>query len=217
MNISITVMAHPRRAFEAIELANNLGKMPFSRIKVIYDRFDNEWDTGRRCWLEHGTQSDFSVVIQDDAIIDKYFYTNLLNAINAMPQHTLMSMYTGKIRPFPTRIKNAVNNAEHHQASWLSYSELLWGVCVGMPTVLILHVIAEADKHPKKLYDRKLGQYFKRTRQPIYYTHPSLVDHNDSLDSLTGHKRINQAPRVAHNYSGEAIQFNSKVITINPS
>lgn len=214
MKISIAIMAHPKREPEAVVLLDRLKKMPFCQAQIIYDTDNNEWETGVRCWLEQDQSSVYSIVIQDDAIIDQYFYKNLLQAINTVPKDSMISFYTGKVRPWATKVSRAVAQAEAEQASWLAHPFLFWGVCVAMPTKIVPTVINEVVKFNQLQYDFRLGKYFKDRNIDVYYTHPSIVDHNANMPSLTGHDKPNRQPRVAHKYTGGAHKFNSKAVQI---
>ncbi len=210
MKITVTVMAHPRRKKEAEGLLKQLQQYPFYDAYITWDEQNNEWHTGARALRSGVGKGDWHVVIQDDAILTPEFYTNLEGAIKAAPLKTLISLYTGKARPFPKRIKHAVDKAYH--ATWLQYWLLLWGVAIALPADHIepmLEFIADREED----YDIRIGIFYQRNRIPIYYTMPSLVDHDDDMGSLLGHGTAPGA-RVAHRLATGVVTWNDKVIDI---
>lgn len=209
MKISATVMAHPKRRIQAEYLASILRYYPFVNVSVVYDEQSNEWHTGKRS-LEAGIgKGDWHVVIQDDAILTPYFYENIEGAILALKEKSLISLYTGTARPLGGRVKQAVKNAP--DGSWIVFRQLLWGVGIVLPSDHI-EPLLEFVKGIELQYDNKIGEFYCRNGLSVYYCVPSLVDHDDSLDSLiAGHGRdINQDPRVAHKLATGRVEWTDK-------
>lgn len=213
MRISATVMAHPKRKLQAEYLAAILKLYPFVNVSVVYDELANEWHTGKRA-LEQGIgQGDYHLVIQDDAILTPYLYENIEGAINALGDKSLISLYTGTSRPLPDRVKAAANKAP--DGSFLRFHQLLWGVAIVIPTDQIEPMLKMVE--PVELqYDNKIGEYYCQNGQAVYYTMPSLVDHDDELGTLIpGHgKHINPEPRVAHKLATGLISWTGKSLPI---
>lgn len=209
MRISIAVMAHPSRRKQAVALAKKLKTMPFTSWRVVFDTGNGEWPTGERAIRGHD-DSDWHIILQDDAIISETFYDNVVAALSAVPSKSLVSFYLGTVRPIPRTVKRVYNRAIGRDASWISYQTLLWGVGIAIPTEQIHAVLVNA-KGSKELYDRRIGSYYNRNKMPVYYTTISLVDHNDSLGSILGHGGTKE-PRVAQDFVGDRfLSFNSKV------
>jgi hypothetical protein len=203
-------MAHHKRQAQAEALHKLLMQYPFSQISVTWDERNDEWDTGRRALQRGIGQGDWHVVIQDDAILTPNFYENIEGAISNVPTKTLISLYTGTARPFGKRVKLAVDKAYH--ATWLRYWLLLWGVGILLPSDHIeplLDFVADREE----LYDTRVGIFYQRNRLPVYYTMPSLVDHNDEIGSLLGHGATPE-PRVAHKVAVGLVRWNSAVIDV---
>lgn len=212
MMLSIRIMAHQDRAEQAIRLYNQLADMPFYDCRIEWDNSNSEWETGKSAWLDQ-KGSDWSLVIQDDAIISEEFYTNVLRAIKSVPQETCISFYLGTTRPYNNAITKAFNRASDDGASWLAGKSLHHGVCVAMPTEMVENVIKYVDKSNLQ-YDHRIGSYFKKHRLPVYYTMPSLCDHNDDMPSITNHK-VSKA-RVARMYQPEFVSiWNDKVVEMS--
>lgn len=212
MNVSIRIMAHADRAEQAILLYKQLENMPFYDCRIEWDNSNNEWHTGKAAWMcQKG--SDFALVIQDDAIISDEFFTNVSRAIKAVPHETCISFYLGTTRPYNNAITKAFDKASDTGASWLSGLSLHHGVCVALPTNTIEGVIKYAESKHNLQYDHRIGSYFQKHKLPVYYTMPSLCDHDDDLPSITNHKV--SSPRVARMYQPEFVSmWNDKVIEI---
>lgn len=211
MEVSIAIMSHIDRSNRALELYNALKDQGFKSVSLITDQENNEWDNGRKCWdyLSY-SGSKWSVVIQDDAIISNNFYDNLVKAIKSMPENGLLSLYTGTVRPYRSSVLLAVQQAKSENASFLRSNRLHWGVAVVMRTDCIKPVL-EATEGLRDLYDVRLGKGARKVSLPVFYTNPSLVDHDNSIGSIVG--TTSKEPRVAHWYYPDIYDnWNSKYI-----
>lgn len=217
--ISVTIMAHPKRRAQANALLAQLDLYPFKQCSVVWDRLNDEWNTGKRS-LEAGIDaaSDWHVVLQDDAILPPNFYDHIVGALNAVPIKSLISLYTGTTRPLPKRVTAAI--AKARQASWLRSDMLLWGVGIVIPTAHITEVLDFVSDR-QEVYDFRIGWAYQRNRLPIFYTNPSLVDHNNDLGSLLKEspnirrEDYEKEPRRARNFIGnKKAAWNDRVIDI---
>lgn len=209
MKISLAIMAHPSRWKQAHKLIIEVSQYPFAAPQIIYDEINEEWHTGKRA-LEYGIgKAEWHVVIQDDAILTPNFYENIEAAITALDQKTLISLYTGTARPIPGRVKAAVDAAP--DGSFLRFQQLMWGVGIVLPTSHIQPML-EFVEDIELQYDNKIGEFYCRQGLPVYYTVPSLVDHDDDIDTLLpGHGRhINEEQRKAHRLAGGLIDWTDK-------
>lgn len=203
--ISTCLMAHPKRKPQALELQSKLN------CEIVWDNKNSEWDTGARA-LQHNLESEWTCVLQDDCITSDNFYTNLNNAIKNVPTKSLISLYTGQVRPKAMQVVAALEIANTEGASWLSYHNLLWGVGIVMPTEDVKPLL-DYVKFSRLPYDFRIGLYYSHVKRPVYYTKPSLVDHNWELKSLIGHDK-KDVKRVAHQFSDDIITWNSQVVPI---
>lgn len=228
--VRFVIMADRRRSERASLLAGEIIVHGASCQQSIDDGSRGEWNNaisalqtvegdvftknadGSLAQME--SNSDYTVLVQDDAVIDDNFVRNVNNAINSIPggyNDSLISFYTGEVRPFAAAVSQAVLDADFHKASWISMKTLYWGVCFAMPTKLIDEVVKESEKYPKLLMDRRIGEYFYRHNIPVLYTNPSLVDHDYTLPSLLGHKMSDNEKRCAHHYCDKLVEFNQRV------
>lgn len=214
-------MAHRQRQTSALALLDKVGRMPFIAPSIIWDRNNDEWDTGKRSleWgvgrgmVDHSANiADWHIVLQDDAIISDNFYENVCNALEKVPTRSLVSLYTGTVRPFPSRIEDAVVRAQEDNASWLVGNSLYWGVGIAIPMQQIEAVLQFVQNKNLK-YDERIGFYYKSRHLPVYYTNPSVVDHDYTLGSLIGNDYEGE-PRQARNYSPDVCEWNDTSIKI---
>jgi hypothetical protein len=217
MQISVTVMAVPSRKPQAEALRAALSSYPFCDVSVTYDQaeggtHESEWLNGKASLLAGIGKGDYHVVIQDDAILTPNFYENIEGAIKNCPGgKALISLYTGKARPFPKRITEAVKKA--YFATWLRHYLLIWGVGIIIPTSHIEHLIEFVDDRTEP-YDTRIGIFYQRNRLPVYYTMPCLVDHDDSLGTAIPGHGTKPGARVAHRLATGLIEWNNQVIEI---
>lgn len=213
MTISITIMAHPKRRQQANLLLAKLTAYPFKQCYITWDQQNSEWHTGERAMRSGAAAgADWHVVLQDDAIIPDDFYTHLENALECVPVRTLISLYTGTVRPLGKRVTGAVKKANRNRASWIKHYMLLWGVGLAIPTFHIepmLEFIADR----KEAYDIRIGMFYHANILPVFYTNPSLVDHNDGLGSLLNHDETPK-PRVAHNFISGKQKWNDQAVDL---
>lgn len=216
MQISVTVMAHPKRKLQAEDLRSILSLYPFSYVSVTYDQVgdgthDSEWNNGVESLRAGLGKGDWHCVIQDDALLTPNLYENIEGAINNCPGgKSLISLYTGKPRPLGKRVEYAVNKVVDE--TWLQYWLLMWGVGILIPTSHIEPMIDFVSDRTEP-YDTRIGIFYQRNRLPVYYTMPSLVDHDDNLDSLLEHGKAKGA-RVAHRLATGLVSWNKQVINI---
>ena len=214
MKISVSIMAHPKRKREAEALYKKLIQYPFSDVYIIWDELNNEWHTGERS-LKGGVVlgSDWHLVIQDDAVLTPHIYDNIVGLIAAMPVKSVVSLYTGKVRPLPERVTEAVAKAP--DGSFLTHYMMMWGVAILLPSDQIEAMLefAADPKFRDDKYDIKVGRFYMANRLPIYYSMPSLVDHDDSIGSLIGNDGTKQ-PRVAHRLARGLVSWTDTVIAL---
>lgn len=216
MQISITVMAVPKRKLQAEYLASILRLYPFSDVSVTYDpvadgTHESEWNNGANSLKAGLGKGEWHVVIQDDAILTPNLYENIEGAINAAPTKSVISLYTGKARPFPQRVTEAINKVVDE--TFLQYILLMWGVGIVLPTNHIeplLDFVADRTEP----YDTRIGIFYQRNRLPVYYTVPSLVDHDDDLGTAIPGHGTKPGARVAHRLATGPVIWNDKVINI---
>lgn len=215
MLITVTVMAHPKRKAQAEALAKELKLGPFMDVTITWDEINSEWDTGRRAWASGIGRGEWHLVIQDDAILTEHFYENIERAIKGLPTpNTMISLYVGQCKPFKRRIKEAVDKC--YSATWLRHNVLLWGVAVLMPTDHIEPMLemVSGKRWDETPYDVRIGMFYQRNIIPVYYTMPSLVDHDEGIGSLLDHDATANEPRVAHRVALGLVNFNKQVIDI---
>jgi len=211
MKITVAIMAHPKRKKQAEALEREIRQYPFAAPQIIYDEINEEWHTGKRA-LRYGVgKGDWHVVIQDDAILTPDFYQNVQGAINAVPDKTIFSLYTGTSRPLGKRVAAAV--AKANDGSWLQSHQLFWGVGIVIPESQIEPVL-EFVENIQLQYDNKIGEFYCQNAIPVYYCMPSLVDHDDDLGSLLGHGVSNPEPRRAHRLAVGRVNWTRRRIYI---
>lgn len=217
MQISVTVMAVPARKLQAEYLAAILRYYPFCDVSVTYDQkaagtHDSEWDNGVASLRAGLGKGDYHVVIQDDAILTPNLYENIEGAIKSCPGgNTLISLYTGKARPMGKRVEAAVKKVVDE--TWLDYWLLMWGVGILIPTSHIEPLLDFVSDRTEP-YDTRIGIFYQRNRLPVYYTMPSLVDHDDEMGTAIPGHGTKPGTRVAHRLATGPVIWNNRVINI---
>lgn len=196
IKLSVSVMAHAKRAHLVPELAERLG---IAEEQVVWDRHNNRWDTGRRAWEAHDPTATHHLVVQDDAVVCRDLRAGLERGLAHVPAEAIVSPYVGTRRPMVQKVINATRAATEARASWIVMRGLNWGVGILAPVPVIADMLPWCDQQTYPNYDRRVGRYFLEVlRWPTWCTWPSLVDHR-TVPSLCGHG----GGRQAHHFLGE--------------
>jgi hypothetical protein len=202
--VDLIVMAHPRRAEQAIALSERL------KAWLVWDELNNEWDTGSRAWRAATPDADWVCVIQDDAHPVPNFHRHLTAALEHAPR-TAVSLYVGTGRPRTSRVTYAVHRAHKAGASWLECDALLWGVAIAMPREHIAPMLEWAQDQPQP-YDQRISAWYRVRQQPVRHTWPSLVDHadgptlvNSGRPAIPRHAHYAREP--AHDWTGPVVRI----------
>lgn len=202
-------MAHPKRKKQAEKLKQKLAKGGWTKLTISYDQKDDEWSNGENSLLSYDEDADYHLVIQDDAVISDNLYENCVGLIQHAPYKTIISLYTGTVRPFNREVSTYVERARKEEASFIKTKRVLWGVALLIPTSDIEKIV-QFCKDRKELYDTRIGRYYQHMGKPTLLCNPSIVDHDYTLPSLTGHEV--EEPRHARYYEPELVKWNSKTI-----
>ena len=189
--LAIAIVAHPKRSARAIELADELG------AHIVMDDGDygdainhaRAWE-----WLA-GQDAQWSLALEDDAILGENFTARLVECIEALPTDGVLLAYTGS--DSRTRVCQRANDAhilaEARGAKVFALRNVSWGVAIAAQTH---HAgrFAQALRTSRAPSDDTIGHYANTHHLPVYATHPDLVDHEDE-DSVLGHGK--RGPRRA--------------------
>jgi hypothetical protein len=185
IELSVAVMAHPRRAAEVERLVRELEREELEPV-VVWDRINDRWDTGRRSLLEIRPGATHHLVIQDDALVCRDLGDGLRAALSAVPANPV-ALYTGAARPRQDYVRARVAWAQDRGEAWIAMEGPLWGVGIVLPVELVEPAVAWGDRHPDILnYDIRLSRHFASIRTPCFYTVPSLLEHRDGESLVEG-------------------------------
>jgi len=209
--LNLGIVAHSARSGEAKALAKT--------VHADFISLDDGWlgcDDNHEAVQLHlaNMPTEWSVVLEDDALPVEGFRTQLKAALQAAPT-PIVSLYLGQKRPphWQGRIKKALAKAEH--ACWIQSTHLLHAVGYAIRTPLVPSLLAHQSTLP---VDQHITQWARTHNHPIAYTHPSLVDHKD-LPTLVDHPdgQARTAGRVAWTV-GTRTEWTSHTVTMgNPN
>ncbi len=207
MKISAAIMAHPARGDAVAELSAILD------APIIWDdegppsgSGDRVWRTARRVWqagIEGG--ADYHVLIQDDAIPCDDFLPALATALDHVSHLALVSPYLGRGSRIPLRWGQMARRADDIGASWVRSLKLMWGVCLAAPVSVLPEMIEWCDRKAGMPDDMRVGRWFERAGLEVWYTWPSLVDHDSGTPSLTKHRAADRV--AARHHQGSALDL----------
>lgn len=212
VRVSVAIMAHRKREAFIPQLLAKLDRP----AQVVWDERDERWDTGRRAMLAYDPDATHHLVVQDDAIIPRDLVSGLELGLQYVPAGSPLCLYAGRGRPFRAAVQQLVDRAGRG-TSWLTMSQLHWGVGIVMPTELIGPMVAWCDERTDvPNYDKRISRWCQHRRLTVYYPWPSLVDHRDSPSLVEGR---GSAGRRAHRFIGadaSALEhsYDGKTVTI---
>lgn len=216
MRLSVSIMAHPDRRGHVVQLLARLGDLS---IPVAWDdegppsgNHDRVWRNARRAWEMHDPESDWHVLIQDDALVCGDFLAGLEQALKWVPPGVVVSPYFGTSRNTSVRWRRLAAVADEHRAVWLRTDRIMWGVCLVVPTRLIGEMIECGDRKAGIPDDMRVSGWARRQEMEVWYTWPSLVDHRP-VPSLTKHRAADRVAMRHHSESATAIDWSGPAVT----
>lgn len=216
MSHRIGIVAHQARADAAHELQ--------TQAHAAYLSMDNGTlgceGNHRKVWTYLSKQqTDWGVVLEDDALPTPGFNTQLDQALTAAPT-PIVGLYLGDPsywgNDWPQRsnsIRHAAAQADHTDACFITTQHLIHGVGIAIHTDLIPDMLAHTQG-TKRPFDYAITDWCNTTHLHISLTWPSLVDHADG-PTLINHQdgRQRRKPRKAYR-CGTRTEWTSKTVTM---
>jgi hypothetical protein len=206
MLLSVSIMAHPDRAWRVDRLRASLG-VP---VPVAWDfegppkrDGDRIWRTASRAWELHNPSADWHLLLQDDAIVAPDLIPALEKGLERVPPAAVVSLYIGTGRPIPWVWQRLGEKADVEGASWIVGPRAMWGVALALPVANVPEMLAYAQTQHGLPDDMRVGRWARRKRFEAWFPWPSLVDHPDD-ESLVGHGAGRHALRFA---TGSALDW----------
>lgn len=196
MDISLAIMAHPKREAMVDELIPALDQEPV----VVWDCLNDRWDTGKRALQAHGG-SDYHIVIQDDAVVSPRLVAGVAEMLAALPEGVPIGLYYGSASPRRPYHKRMHQAAVEQGARWIALTDSpMWGVGLVIPTSHIAGIVELGDSVTStNNYDTRVARFYcQRVEQ--WYPIPSPIDHRRGDSLVPGRTNHN---RVAHQFLGE--------------
>lgn len=180
--IRIGIVGHTARSAEAKRLAR--------QVRADFVSIDNGvlgCDGNHEAVQRHlsALPGEWSVVLEDDAVIDPATFRQQLGAALAVAPTPIASFYLGKSRPpqYQGRIKAVLPIAQATGAHWLTSSHMLHAVAYAIRTDLLGSLLEFDSDFPA---DQHIGLWAKTSGHRVGYTLPSLCDHADT-PTITEH------------------------------
>jgi len=203
MSVGGAIMAHPVRAGWVDELVAQTGYPISWAVGEPTSDPEKRWLVGRTAWQLAASQGkEWSVVVQDDAVLCDNFLPLLDSLTEAVGERGIVCAYTGV-----PKLRNGVLQGNVVQmirsarggVNVTNTRSLNWGVVIAIPTKHVLEMLDWCDEQVGDAYDYRIGRYVRdELGLPTWYPHPSLVDHR-GVESLIG--RVDERPRVAYDFN----------------
>lgn len=196
----IAVVGDVRRKTQAYELAQAL-----DADLVLDTQASGLTANGQRAWAAASmTNSDWTVVLEDDAIPCTDFHTRLAEALTSTPTD-VVSLYCGTSYPLQAQdvYRLAITEADNAGANYFTLPNLWHTVGVAIRTPLVKQMLEHIDGLTLPL-DEAITTWMLAEGRRAAYTHPSLVDHRDDHTVIQHPDGIERTmpPRKAWRYAG---------------
>jgi len=179
VTLSISVMAHPKRAEFFPYLKERLGdNVPFS-----IDQKNNLLENSKAAWRLHDPNCDFHVVVQDDCVVCDNFHERAVKFISEQEEKRIAECR--RPQGYNFFLKNADDGSEITIDGDAYYDK--WtraGLSICLPTELIPAMLEEFDRQRSRHDDDRISMFMQKHGFRIVFPFPSLVDHRIELDSL---------------------------------
>lgn len=209
VSVSFAVQAHPERYRLAAPLARKAG------ADVVYDpepdsELRSPWRTYRHLLETTPSWATHRLQLQDDVEVCEGFHDAAIAAIESQPDR-LICFYVGGN---PTHHADAVREACARDDAWVDLKGSAWwcpAVCTAWPAGMIepfLTWVTEQQWTPKFYADDEIiGRWLKNEGIVPLASVPSLVNHPDMVESLTGRRTAygEDAGRVAACWVGDCL------------
>ncbi|QEZ45018.1 hypothetical protein D2917_00060 [Cupriavidus oxalaticus] len=181
-NVSKTIMAYKTRKHRIPYIRKMIGDAQVSLDEGQWGL----WENSKRCWLSYDSGADFHMVIQDDAIVAERFYEKFEKYLTEKPSKKVFSLFF--------RLKSKKTHPEFNAAATGSvdnggfeFPRLQFGVAIvvesGMVEPMVKFADGLSDVKYKNIDDLRFSAFFNQVGVKTFYTLPSLVDHEELLDS----------------------------------
>ncbi|MGV7669140.1 glycosyltransferase family 25 protein [Mycobacterium kansasii] len=134
----------------------------------------------RRVWAELATiDTDWSVVLEDDAVPVPNFRNQLTQALSVAPT-PFVSLYLGQ--GFPRQWQHAIRRTLTNttpNTCWITCGWMLHAVGIAIRSTHIPAMLDYLSTHTYKPVDQAIGHHVRTIGHHTAYTLPSLVDHAD--------------------------------------
>lgn len=174
MNISFAIVNHPDRKAEALDLYQELGAEG-DEVVIAYDMYLEGAEANHiRALQAAPADTDWHVVIEDDAVLSSQFHAHLREALERHPDH-IVSLYMG--REFPRHRQPDFEVAALRGEDFVTHY-----VAHGVANAYPADVAAELAGWiaPGSLpVDEQISAYAMFFEVPVVYLVPSIVDHRD--------------------------------------
>lgn len=179
MNIAIGIVAHPSRSVMAKRLYDTVGA---DIISFDNNSFGERWNHTRA--LEELPRADWAVLLEDDAIPCPDFRVQLSNALQEAGD-AIVSLYLGTGRWAGANpktqehvVRRLIQDADAQGSRWIEADALWHAVGIAIPYKYVESVLTYLQCSPLPT-DQAITHWARQNHVPIFYTHPSLIDHAD--------------------------------------
>lgn len=180
MNYEIAIVGHFSRLAKAWDLGNQVNCRYITIDDGSYEPGHNHLRAWR--WL-NDSSAQWSVVLEDDARPVIGFNDQLTWALQRAPT-PIVSLYLGRERP--AFIQERAAEAVERPECWIMANRLYHHVGVAIKTSLLPLMLDTVTPLTKIMpIDEAIGSWACRLNTKVGYTHPSLVDHDDTIPSIS--------------------------------
>ena len=201
IRLSIAIQHHPARA-DLLERSAHLN--PEVVVDPEPDSFRNAWRTYRTALELTPDGCTHRLVLQDDAYVCRDFREQAEAALAAKPDGLVVFFVSTALRKGSRDMMVACSRGNHWAQIipgggelWVPVVAACWPAAI-IPDFLSWCDISGFPKTRFRADDAIVGRYVSEKKIPCWATVPSLVEHPDDVESISGTRRAHhRIPRVA--------------------
>lgn len=171
--LSVAVMTHPSRIAQLESLKNQIGDQIDYQI-FIDDQNLGIWENAKRAWRAYDSQSDYHMVLQDDILLSKNFFS--------VAKRLIANVLPGDSISFCDSLNSEMALAEQSGYHWVTSTKVRHGQCLVQPVSQIENFIHFCDWFIRPDYDHddgRLEMFLFKHKKAMWHSVPSLVEHDD--------------------------------------
>lgn len=202
--LSLAIMTHPSRTAQLESLKEQIGDQIEYNV-FVDDQNLGLWENAKRAWKAYDPEADYHMVLQDDVILSKNFFS--------VVRRILPGVFTGDSISFCDSLPSEMAIAENAGYHWVTSTKVRHGQCLVQPISQINDFVHFSDWFVRPDYDHddgRLEMFLYKHKRAMWHSIPSLVEHDDH-GSVGGELSEELGPYIGYKFIGKDSEADPKM------